>query len=401
MWDRVIDQQRVIDTIQRSLEQERVAHAYLFHGPDGVGKRAVALAMARALECRNRAVVPCEDCTDCRKTRRMVHPDVHVLFPYPKGTDEEDVAERIQRLGENPYAAVDFVRRPSLSDPSETSNKQVMYHIQRVQDDLLRPMSFRPSEGPYKVAMITDAELMNESAANGFLKLLEEPPPQTVFLLTSNRPEQLLPTIISRCQRLRFDPVHAESIETALVDREAMDPGRASMLARMADGSYSRALDLARSDDLMTSRSLVIDFFRSAYARKVTQLSDQVNEISSRGREGAKTVLQLMLRWIRDLMLYREMGEEAPLVNIDQNEAIARFVGNLPDADLEIMVELVEQAIHLTERNVRLSLVLTTLAHRLGQAMHGRAALSLPSLYVPLPEAALTNASTTTPANAS
>jgi len=398
MWDRVIDQQRVIDTIQRSLEQERVAHAYLFHGPDGVGKRAVALAMARALECRNRAAVPCEDCTDCRKTRRMVHPDVHVLFPYPKGTDEEDVAERIQRLGENPYAAVDFVRRPSLSDPSETSNKQVMYHIQRVQDDLLRPMSFRPSEGPYKVAMITDAELMNESAANGFLKLLEEPPPQTVFLLTSNRPEQLLPTIISRCQRLRFDPIHAESIESALVNREAMDPGRASMLARMADGSYSRALDLARSDDLMTSRSLVIDFFRSAYARKVNQLSDQVNEISSRGREGAKTVLQLMLRWIRDLMLYREMGEEAPLINIDQNEAIARFVGNLPDADLEVMVELVEQAIHLTERNVRLSLVLTTLAHRLGQAMHGRAA---PSLYVPLPEAALTNASTTIPANAS
>jgi len=398
MWDRVIDQQRVIDTIQRSLDQERVAHAYLFHGPDGVGKRAVALAMARALECRNGTAVPCEDCTDCRKTRRMVHPDVHVLFPYPKGTDEEDVAERIQRLGENPYAAVDFVRRPSLSDPSETSNKQVMYHIQRVQDDLLRPMSFRPSEGPYKVAMITDAELMNESAANGFLKLLEEPPPQTVFLLTSSRPEQLLPTIISRCQRLRFDPIHAESIEAALVDREAMDLGRASMLARMADGSYSRALDLARSDDLMTSRSLVIDFFRSAYARKVTQLSDQVNQISSRGREGAKTVLQLMLRWIRDLMLYREMREEAPLINIDQNEAIARFVGNLPDADLETMVELVEQAIHLTERNVRLSLVLTTLAHRLGQAMHGRAACSL---YVPLPEAALMEASTTTLANAS
>jgi len=397
MWDRVIDQQRVIDTIQRSLDQERVAHAYLFHGPDGVGKRAVALAMARALECRNGTAVPCEDCTDCRKTRRMVHPDVHVLFPYPKGTDEEDVAERIQRLGENPYAAVDFVRRPSLSDPSETSNKQVMYHIQRVQDDLLRPMSFRPSEGPYKVAMITDAELMNESAANGFLKLLEEPPPQTVFLLTSSRPEQLLPTIISRCQRLRFDPIHAESIEAALVDREAMDLGRASMLARMADGSYSRALDLARSDDLMTSRSLVIDFFRSAYARKVTQLSDQVNQISSRGREGAKTVLQLMLRWIRDLMLYREMREEAPLINIDQNEAIARFVGNLPDADLETMVELVEQAIHLTERNVRLSLVLTTLAHRLGQAMHGRAACSL---YVPLPEAALMEASTTL-ANAS
>ena len=388
MWNRIIDQERVVDTIQRTLKQDRVAHAYLFHGPDGVGKRAVALAMARALECERNVATPCEECTSCQKTRRMVHPDIHVLFPYPKGTDEEDVGERIKELGRNPYAAVDYVRRPSMSDPTETSNKQVMYHIDRVHDDLLRPMAYRPAEGAYKVAIITDAEQMNESAANGFLKLLEEPPSQTVFVLTTSRPEQLLPTIISRCQRLRFDPLRVESIESALQEREEMDPGRAAMLARMADGSYSRALELAGSDTLMTGRSLVIDFFRSAYVQKVNQLSDQVNEISSQGRERAKSVLQLMLRWIRDLMLYRELGEDAPLVNVDQQEAIAKFVGNLPDADLEAMVELVEQAIHLAERNVRLSLVLTTLAHRLGAAMHGS---SESRLYVPMPEAELTN----------
>ena len=384
MWDRIIDQKRVIETIRRTLTQNRVAHAYLFHGPDGVGKRAVALAMARALECTRNDAVPCEECADCRKTRRMVHPDVHVLFPYPKGTDEDDVAQRIQRLGDDPYAAVDYVRRPSLSDPTETSNKQVMYHISRVHEDLLRPMSYRPAEGAYKVAIITDVEHMNESAANGFLKLLEEPPPQTVFLLTTSRPEQLLPTIVSRCQRLRFDPLLVESIEDALQEREGMDPGRAAMLARMADGSYTRALELAESDDLMTSRSLVIDFFRSSYARNVNQLSDQVNEVSSQGRERAKSVLQLMLRWIRDLMLYRELGEEAPLVNVDQNEVIENFVRRVPDADLEAMIHLVEQAIHLAERNVRLSLVLTTLAHRLGDAMRGKGDARL---YVPMPDA--------------
>jgi DNA polymerase-3 subunit delta' len=346
--------------------------------------------MARALECTRNEAVPCEECADCRKTRRMVHPDVHVLFPYPKGTDEEDVAARIKRLGENPYAAVDYVRRPSLSDPTETSNKQVMYHISRVHEDLLRPMSYRPSEGAYKVAMITDVEHMNESAANGFLKLLEEPPPQTVFLLTTSRPEQLLPTIVSRCQRLRFDPLHVESIESALVEREEMDAGRAAMLARMADGSYTRALELAESDDLMTSRTLVIEFFRSAYvqtinARKVNTLNDQINEITSQGRERTKSVLQLMLRWIRDLMLYRELGSDAPLVNVDQQEVIENFVGRVPDADLEAMIGLVEQAIHLAERNVRLSLVLTTLAHRLGAAMRGS---SEHRLYVPMPDAA-------------
>ena len=383
-WSSILDQERVVSTLQRALAQERVAHAYLFHGPDGVGKRAVALELARALECTERTQEACGECQACQKTRRMVHPDVHVLFPYPKGTDEEDVAARIERLGENPYAAVDFVRRPSLSDPSETSNKQVMYHIDRVQEDLLRPMSFRPAEGAYKVALITDVEHMNETAANAFLKLLEEPPPQTVFLLTTSRPEQLLPTIVSRCQQLRFDPLLPESIESALVEREGMDPDPAAMLARMADGSYSRALDLVENDDLMTSRELVLEYFRAAYTQKVASISSCVQEIKGQGREQVKSVLRLMLRWVRDLVLYRSMGEEAPLVNVDQADAIADFSSNLPDADLEAMVGLVEEALHLTERNVRTQLVLTALAQALAQAMRGHA---VDSLYVPLPDA--------------
>ena len=377
--------------LRRALSAERVAHAYLFHGPDGVGKRAVALEMARALQCTEQTDEACGNCRACQKTRRMVHPDVHVLFPYPKGTDEDDVAARIDRLGSNPYAAVDYVRRPSLSDPSETSNKQVMYHIDRVQEDLLRPMSFRPAEGQYKVAILTDVEHMNETAANAFLKLLEEPPPQTVFLLTTSRPEQLLPTIVSRCQRLRFDPLLPESIEGALVEREEMASDTASMLARMADGSYSRALDLAENEDLMASRELVLDYFRAAYTQKVTSLTDCIDELSSQGRERVKSMLRLMLRWVRDLMLYRTMGDEAPLVNVDQADAVARFCDNLPDADLEGMVTLVEEALHLTERNVRLSLILTALAQSLARAMRGG---TVETLYDPLPSAELQTAST-------
>ncbi len=385
-WSSILDQKRVVQTLRRALAQGRVAHAYLLHGPDGVGKRAVALELARALECTEQDDEACDECTACRKTRRMVHPDVHILFPYPKGTDESDVAERIQRLGDNPYAAVDFVRRPSLSDPSETSNKQVMYHLHRVEDDLVQPASYRPGEGEYKVFLVTDAELMNEKAANTFLKVLEEPPPQTVFLLTTSRPEQLLPTIVSRCQRLRFDPLLPETIETALVERDGIDADAAAMLARMADGSYSHALDLARNEDLMTSRELVLDYFRAAYTQKVESLTSCIQEIKSQGRERVKSVLRLMLRWVRDLLLYRTLGDEAPLVNVDQADAVARFCRNLPDADLEAMVTLVEEAMEMTERNVRLSLVLTTLSQQLARAMRGH---EVDRLYVPLPEAEL------------
>ncbi len=387
-WSSVLDQERVVQTLRRALTQERVAHAYLLHGPDGVGKRAVAYEMARALQCSKQADEACDACPTCRKTRRMVHPDVHVNLPHPwsqeKDRDEEDMGKRIRRLGDNPYAAIDYVRRPSLSDPSETSNQQVYYRIDQVRQDIIQPMSLARGEGAYKVNILIDAEKMREEAANTFLKLLEEPPPQTVFLLTTNRPEQLLPTILSRCQQLRFDPLLPETIEQALVDRESMAPDEASMLSRMADGSYSRALELAENDALMTSRELVLDYFRAAYTQKVESLDSCIQELKSQGRERVKSVLRLMLRWMRDLLLYRTMGEEAPLVNVDQKEAVARFCNNLPDADLEGMVTLVEEAMELAERNVRVALVLTALAQGLARAMRGQ---EVESLYVPLSEA--------------
>lgn len=392
-WDSILDQERVVGTLRRALRRDRVAHAYLLHGPDGVGKRAVAYEMARALQCPEQADEACDDCSACRKTRRMVHPDVHVHLPHPwsqeEDRDEEDIGKRIQRLGDDPYAAIDYVRRPSLSDPSETSNQQVFYRIDQVRQDLIQPMSLARGEGEYKVNILIDAERMNDTAANAFLKLLEEPPPQTVFLLTTNRPEQLLSTIVSRCQRLRFDPLLPETIEQALVERKGMEPDSARMFARMADGSYSDALELSQNEELMTSRELVLKFFRAAYSQRVESLNTCVQELKNQGRERTKNVLRLMLRWVRDLLVYRTLGEEAPLVYVDQADAVARFCNNLPDANLEGMVDLIEEAVELTERNVRLPLVLTALAHALARAMRGH---DVDSIYVPLSEAELQGA---------
>jgi DNA polymerase-3 subunit delta' len=387
-WTRIINQDRVVRTLTRSLLQGRVAHAYLFHGPPGAGKRAVALEMARALECKSAAAEACEACDACRKTRRMVHPDVHVVLPHPwsqeADRDEEDMGKRVQRMGDNPYAAIDYVRRPSLSDPSATSNKQVLFRIEQVRQDLIRPMTLSKGEGAYKVAIVIDAERMNTESANTFLKMLEEPPPQTVFLLLTSRPDTLLPTIVSRCQKVRFDPLAPEALAQALQKREGIAADTANMLARMADGSYSRALELHANDDLRTSRSLVLHFFRAAFTYEVGTLADLVQEMSRQGRVRLQSILRLMLRWIRDLVLYRTLGDEAPLVNVDQAAAIARFCRNLPKADLDTMAALVEEALEMVGRNVRAPLVLHALAAALHRAMRGR---PVDGLYAPLSHA--------------
>ena len=190
-WTDIIGQQRVQDALRRAIETGRVAHAYLLIGPDGVGKRAVALAFAQALQCEHGLADPCGQCTACVKVARLLHPDLHLLFPCPKDASSEDVAERLRLLGENPYEELDYVRRPSLTDATKSSNKQAFYSVDRINVELKRALSFRSHEGRYKIAIIIDADALRVEAANAFLKLLEEPTPNSVFLLTTSRVDRV------------------------------------------------------------------------------------------------------------------------------------------------------------------------------------------------------------------
>lgn len=387
-WKGIINQTRAIDVLRRGISQGRVGHAYLFHGPDGVGKRAVALAFAQALQCRAGGDTPCDSCDACLKTKRMFHPDIHVLFPYPNDTTVEDISARLKLFGENPYIPFDFVRRPSLSDASKVSNKQAIYNVARVHEELRREMSFKPVEGRYKIAILTDVEAMRHEAANAFLKLLEEPTPATVFVLITTRPDRLLPTILSRCQRLRFDVLQAEGIQQALMERAGSDVEKAAMLARMANGSYSRAMALLENEELLGNRQLVLDYFRFSYARNTEKVAALIDQMGSLGRERLKGLLGLMLSWIRDLMLFRVTGEETLLINIDQVKSIRRFCEHVPDADVAAMTALVEQAIDMIGRNVNIPLALIVLSDALYRAMKGQDA---DRLYIPLHEGQLSN----------
>ncbi len=385
VWSDIISQHRVIEALKREIAQHRVAHAYLFHGPDGVGKRAVALALAQTLQCKQ-PVVPgeaCGVCSSCLKAGKMMHPDIHVLFPYPTDVQTDDIAERLRFFADHPYSPFDYVRRPSLSDPTKMSNKQAIYTVARVNEELRRSMSFKPVEGQYKAVILTDVEAMRLEAANAFLKLLEEPTDATIFILITTRPDRVLPTIISRCQRIRFDTLHATDIQHALQKTLQLPKEKANMIARMANGSFSRALELSENEELIGNRQLVLDFFRLAYTQNTDKIADIIQQMSGLGRERLKGLLILMLSWVRDLMLYRVMGDDSLLVNVDQMQTIHLFCEKVPDASIESMAALVEEAIELIGRNVQNGLVLTVLSNGLYRAMQGS---DESRLYVPLHE---------------
>ena len=367
----IIGQHRVQDSLKRALSSGRVAHAYLFHGPDGCGKAAAALAFAQALQCiQPQGGDACGMCPVCQKTQRGVHPDIHVLMPVTKDTDEEERGRRIQLLWEDPYQPADLQSLPSLDGKGGASNKQILYSREMVLDWLQRPMSYHRAEGNYRVAILLAADMMREDAANAFLKLLEEPGDRSVFILVTTRVDHLLPTILSRCQQIRFDPLDRGAIEQAMTARHA-EPRLAAMLARMSGGSLRRAIALAADQDMMAVRDDVMEFLRKSYQGKGDAVVSLVDHMARPGREAVKFQLDLLLGVLRDMLLMQNVGDRELVVNIDQIQALEKFAANLPEARLDLMVRAVEQTMGLVERNVNVRLALVALSRSLRAGMHG------------------------------
>lgn len=378
---KIVGQERVVHTLKRTLESGRIAHAYIFHGPDGVGKKAAAFALARALQC----LAPiggeaCNECGPCSKALKGLHPDIHVLMPTTKDASHDDISSRLVAMAADPYLIVDFQRKPSLDGASSASNKQVFYSVEMVNESLRRPMSYHRVEGKYRIAIILDADKLRTDAANAFLKLLEEPGGNTVFILTTDRIDHILPTILSRCQQMRFDTLSSEEITAALIERDLVDQQSGPVIARMADGSLSRALDLAGSEELPLVRDEVLHFLRISFQGRGDVVTSVVDSMSGLGREHTKFFLLVMLGTLRDLFLLSETGSSELIVSVDQSETLRKFVDNLPDARIDYMIEAVEQVSYLIERNVNTRLALISLSRVISNAMKGERAEIMTSL---------------------
>src|SRR5438876_7774729 len=218
MFSRLIGNTEVKESLRRALETNRFARSLLFTGDEGIGKKAFALEVAKALNCRNRqGVEACDECPSCKRISRSTFP--------PFGKDEDDK----NRLIWSEHTDVAMVR----------PYKQII----RVKPmrELEREANFRPFEGAARVFIVEDADYMNESAAAALLKTLEEPPPTSHLILTTTNPTALLATIRSRCQVIRFAPIAAEQIEKFLIEEKAMPASDAVLLARTSQGSIGRA----------------------------------------------------------------------------------------------------------------------------------------------------------------
>ena len=326
----IINQEHPKRILTACLKTGRIPNAFLFTGKRGVGKRITAMTFAMACNCMGKELntEPCGSCKSCLKIKSGNHPDIITVSPS------------------GPYIKIAQIRS--------------LCHI----------LAMKPYEARLRVVIISDAQTMNPSAGNALLKVLEEPPARTILILTATQSSDLLATIVSRCQHIRFNPISTDNIVKMLIDKEGVDVEEAVVLANIADGSLSRALSMVKSShrtnwpdqrrwlitaiglDLPESMSMQPIGLLLAYAERLSKNKSTISDF-----------LEVMLSWLRDLVIYKYSPEK--IINRDLIDKVQCASQQIDIKSLFSKIEAVQAAQRNIEAKANLKLTLELLMMRL------------------------------------
>lgn len=365
-WDAIIGQQRAKRLVQSALAARRYPHAWLFTGPEGVGKDAIAIEVAKVLRCDAppQPGIACDSCRSCRTIADLTHANLSFVFALPSGKGEDGRADSpLIRLSDAEIGLIQDELKKKGIDPYHNISipKAQQIKISSIRQ-IRRDISRSASEPGVRIVIVSEAQMMREEAANAFLKTLEEPTSEMLLILTSSAPDTLLPTITSRCQEIRFDRLAPEEISSALIERESVPAEQAGMLAHLSDGSYSRARALIDSD-IHGERQEIVQFLRGVLRRSPIAAHEEIERLTAGvDRSELHRMLGLLQLWLRDLLILRLTGNVELILNRDQIDDLERFNAKFPSIELKAMIEALERCGHAVSRNAGPSLALTVLA---------------------------------------
>ena len=350
---RIKGQERAVDLISAACDSGRLSHAYLFHGPEGVGKETTALELARALNCEeSRGESQCA-CHSCRMAANLSHPDIHLIFPAPRDIKADARAGIIASYIRDGYRDEDYGR------------KSAIVSVESVLSEVVGKANQRPYVGPWKAFVVADADRMTTEAANTLLKTLEEPPEMTVIILTTSRPTALPATVVSRCQRIPFSRLDPATIEAILLSdpRLGFDAKRAKAAAIVARGSAGRAVRTEK-DGLEAELERVASIIQGRKIRDVRSLADEASALAFRlGRQEQQKILDLMLLWFRDVLVlsqWDETGRPPDVLYARHRKVLEAQAHALDFATLGRLIEKLDEARQAIERYSNPTIVFTS-----------------------------------------
>ena len=327
-WAAIVGQPLAVRLLRQAVAGGKVAHAYLFVGPAGVGKRTVAMELAKSLNCQ--APLPeggaCDSCASCRKITAVPvsHPDVRVITPEGRFIKTDQIRE----LQEEMYA--------------------------------------RPNEGRMRVAIIDGADRMNPESANRLLKLLEEPPGYALLILLTHNLSGVLPTLISRCQVVNFPPLSPEDVAATLRERFGLEAGQARLYAALSGGSIGRAVTLSQDTEVAARRDQSCELLQKLSSMDDLALIGQA-EALDKAKEHLEDWLDLATAWLRDALIVSQTGSVQLVINADRVGAVKDLADSFGSASILEMLSAITEVRGNLQRNANSRLALDVLMLRLGE----------------------------------
>ena len=359
----IIGQEEAKERLIREAKEGKIAHARLFCGNEGVGKLPLAIAYAQYLSCEHPTDNDsCGVCPNCVKYNKLIHPDLHFVFPVIKKKNKDTISDDYLKewrevLNSSPYFNLNMWLKEMGAE-----NQQAQIYVKE-SDEIIRKLNLKSSQGGYKVMIIWLPEKMNVECSNKLLKLLEEPPTQTIFILISEEPDMLLPTIQSRVQRFNIHAIDKEKIAETLCLNYGLEPNDAKNIAHRCQGNFLKALETIHlNEDNQFYFEEFVSLMRLAYQRKIREIKQWSDNIAAIGRERQKNFLAYIQRMLRESFIYNFHTPDISYLSGEEQKFSSRFSPFINEGNvISIMEELSIAEQHIGQ-NVNAKMVFFDLA---------------------------------------
>jgi DNA polymerase III subunit delta' len=358
-------------TLINSVKNGHIAHAQLFHGREGSANLALALAYATYINCENKGEDDsCGECPSCYKFNKLIHPDLHFVFPISttKEVTKDALSNLFMKHWRNIVIANPYLNLSNWGDEIGSENKQLNISVDESRN-ILKSLVLKSFEAEYKILILWLPEMMNASSANAILKVLEEPPSKTIFLLVTNNSEKIITTILSRTQLIKIRSFTDEEIKSHLSGKFNLDEKRASQLAYLAEGNMNEAVRL--KDEIQEdNHQLFRDWMRSCYKKNnITEIVAWSESFQKIGREAQKHLLQYGLNTIRETFLFKHTGTEIVRLQEDELKFVEGFSKVLNDLKIEQVSHQLNEAYYHIERNANPKILFLDLSLNISSLM--------------------------------
>ncbi len=362
-FSEVLGQKKVKDQLASMVQNNRLSHALLFHGKEGVGKKALSLAFAQYIVCENKqGNDSCGECPACKKANKLVHPDIHYIFPVIKDGSKKAISDTYitewrEELLQSPY----FSYQQWNSTIGDGKKASAIYVDES--SEIIKKLNFKPFESEYKVMLIWLPEKMNPQTANKLLKTLEEPSDKTVLILIAENIDFMLSTILSRVQQIKIPPIDEQNIKNYLSDNFSSSKDLIQFASNYGKGNLIQSIEaLHQTEGNVRYHEWFMQFMRLSYGNKMLDIIKLNDEIISHDKIELKNFLLYSIRYLRDNFLLNKEQDELVFLVQKEQEFAQKFSSFINENNIELMYSSINETIENINRNANVKIQMQVLA---------------------------------------